>query len=1660
MILLFLLLSAHAATVTPDTVTAAAPAEAIVTVDSFGRYAVSVSSELGAALTLVDRMAGPLPTRGQPGVADGRLDVFLDRGTYQVRVTGAAEDAGQAELSVTPFTELQPSEQALQDGATVSATLGDHDQRSYWVYVTAPERLQVEAAGRHLADLRIWKDGTWLYDAQPRCQVATPVIGQPLRDCTLDVRLEAGLYRLTAYGGPGLAWAEEAEGDAFHLRRGVPDLGDIGQQSRTISPFGVDRFRVDASYVHLSLPAAAPVRLSAWDGSRSPFLAGGTSTAISESSRYPFAALSLRRKQAWYVTVQGAAGQAYTIQHFTPTQPTTRLARHGSPSWVTTMSTGTIGDDIDTTALLLREEDGLSTVQATAGIPLRAGVRYARRVNLPSRPVTLLLDVADDGLWRFELNERDGRIQVMPLLLHPPSDYQPPPFKRSPQELPLAAGLHLLTIQADEPGTAALDIRPRRGADDLPVLPHQASSQFPAVQTDDPDASVLLVQFGDPTRMRGVIQRPMPLDISEPLAVSLPPRAVIDLPLDVTERGGLVVDGADGVVEVRLDRAVFPPGDQVWPMGHDLRLINLTDDPQQVIARLVPPEQALPSLPDAAQRSLPDFPEIRPGEALPLDLDAGAQSTLTLKVDEPALYAVTSEGLLAVQGTVRTRTTTRLDQRSLNGPGRNFQLLQYLREGEYQITAQTVGRSAGHLRVRLDQTTLHDGGDLQPDRPARAALSAGDGVVYRLQVPKAGRWVIRSSAEGRVPRCRLEDADGWPLIPPNQPADLALDLDAGTYRLVLLPSAVDERRVTSLSVVTAPDRLAGHGPHPITLDAPVDHRWQEPLGEESRGPDLWTFSLAAPADLSVTLSDGMHGQLFRDNVLQDELSGWVEPGDYQLAVRSSRPDHGRPYTVSIETSQLTAGRDRQCSAPCTIPISADGLTEVSTAGDADVRLRLRDGRHLLASSDDRPGGWNAQILADLPAGVYTLEVSPVGTSQAETTVSVRAPTRRTVAPLAPGQRVTLSPGDDVLEVPVSGPSGGALLVEAQSNETVAVAIVQDGQLLSSGAGTRARTGAWLSRAPATLRIWSVDRREMPVTVTLEHTALFAKRPGNMSAPPLVGFAAFSVATQRGGAFSVAAEGPVLACTSAGQPCAPVDGLVATDGEELVLIAEAATPARRVGLRVSESVLEAGRWTRLDVPAGGARWEAARGDGPVLVMAQTNQGQPGVRLVDAASPADTGSPKVVATGGSRFAVAARDSLSSPTIEIWSAGRSAALPARVRVWRFPPPTVERLSGTEQDLPVPAGEARRRLLPGGGPMVLSLPDGFAAIVTEAGAPQVYYADDGAQVIALGRAEAVTLLNPTDASGLARIVSTGGTPADLVLRPDTPIEQAVARRQRQRAWVPPREDGGWTLQAAGSVESVRWMGMDGSVRIGTQSLSLGAGGGWLEIEAGPGTAVLWLVDPMGGSGLVSAADSRPPVALPARIALDGASGKWAVTGDPRAILQVRTAVPAVLAVESGAGDQATAVLVQGGSLDVPLSGGAAAVSVRALAGGRLSGELSLLASLPIPMQDGVNPALALAPGERRWMDFAVARPEQAIGIGVQSSSDQIEVVLMDAAGQVLGSGPVQRHDLPAGRYLLGLSLPPGARPATAKAALVGRVPRGNTPPEDIIRQYVEGEQ
>jgi len=747
---------AEGPTLSPDRVSARGRQTATLEIPRFGRYSIRVTSPQGTALQLTDRMAGPGEVAGAAGERDGRLDLFLDRGDYQVSTLGHRAASGEAALEVRAFAEVDAeTPRRLEPLRLVSSSLRDLEERAWWLDLRQAAQIELEAAGRSLADLRLWRDGLWLVDAAPTRERLQPLPGQPLAACRVVVRLEPGLYRVAAYGGPPLPW----------------------RRRHVISPFGIDRYRVsgEATSVRLELPEAVPAELgvSGFDSSR-PYDDAGSRARIEKESLPPVAELEPGKSQSEHlVTVRGEAGQPYVLQHY---QKLDHYSFSGDrPHWVSTVHSGHAADSIDATGLLIER----GPVAPEHVEPLRSQVievgpdtLWRRRANLLGT-TTLFLRFGTAGSYTVLVEDADARVRLEPFLLSPPPGYQAPPFRKPGEAWDLDAGFYRLTLEPVRQGVAIVEVRPAGFVDRMlrtvgladPALeePVAGAIRFDAV-TLRREHRYELYFNRQPGVGVGAVVRPLPLDLSDPLPVWQRPGEEVEVPFRQAEAGTVTAEAEDGaLLELSLDGGPWQRTAAVLSGPHRVR-VRVAGDATQAyslgfVSERLAPDSPLPVLSPERLASLPEFPRLGEGAAVALDLGP-APATFLLETPEPGLYRIESTGLLATGGTLRTRTNPALVGVAENGVGRNFAIQTFLTRGDFQLSVAARGRSAGHLGLRLRRSPLQRGGFLTLYRPARRSLSAGEAVEYRFVITEPGEFRVRALGQSRTLRCRLEDREG------------------------------------------------------------------------------------------------------------------------------------------------------------------------------------------------------------------------------------------------------------------------------------------------------------------------------------------------------------------------------------------------------------------------------------------------------------------------------------------------------------------------------------------------------------------------------------------------------------------------------------------------------------------------------------------------------------------------------------------------------------------------------------------------------------------------------------------------------------------------------------------------------------------------------------
>lgn len=1671
----------------------------LLSISRFGRYAIRVKSAQGVALQLIDRMAGPGAIAGAAGATDGRVDVLLERGDYRVITHGHARAKGEARLEVLPFAERHtPKPPLLPELRFVEETLDDLEQASYWIQADEARTYSFEAAGRNLADLRLWKDGTWLVGANPASDIVQPKTGQPLRLCRLAARLEPGLYLLTAYGGPPQPWSE---GDAHPLfvRSGIRRLGEAGRERLTISALGTDRFRVPgaATFFRVELPAARPVtvNVATFDAAQ-PFAADDASAEITKDSRLPVAEVERSRSSDdQIIVVSGEAGQPFVLQHFVkqdsgalPWSGGGLAVPGGDAYWLSTIHSGDPRDNVDATAVIISNQHPMSGWGITSrvepflasAIVVDSRTGFARRANVLA-PLSIFLHVREAGEYELWFSGADLRGRVEPLLLSRPERYSSPESRGSGSLWNLDAGWHVLTIEPVRGGVATIRLRPT-GVPMITVGQARGSVRFPEVRLDARDSYTLLLGR-QPEVRTGIVLRRLPLDLREPLPLTMTPGDSVTVPFRTDEPGTLRAQTEDGTaLELTVDGASFTGEAPVQATSGVVNVAYTGTETSHASLVLIPtrmdPRTPLPSLPDTASSALPQLPSLTKDAPHFLDLASGAFATVLVKADAPGLYRLESTGLLATAGDVRSRTVTSLAHAEEDGVGRNFRIGTYLREGDYQLTVTPRGETAGHLGLVMAPTRLAEGGFITSRRPARTTLSAGEGIAYRFTITKPGEFRLRSIGLGRAFRYRLEDIKGWPVVTPGIPADITRWFDPGRYRLIVLPEATDARVLTVIEPVSGPRTFKGHGPHALSLVSRVTHLWTEPGKDaQPRLPDVWRFELPADADVQVELTGEMEGSIVRDGDSEvvatlppgRGFEGALRAGAYRLETVCSRRNHLASYTVAVWPRPMVAGIERDISAPAEVPVAVGrtGLVEIASFGAHDVKARLLDAEgRIVASSDDRNDDWNFALSATLTAGNYRLRVEPVARSSATTRISMRTPREVEQQPLTLPAGADVNPKRDVHLYPLVLPvEGDLLLISARSSESIGIAlesgVVDSGswRTLGTSTGRAPRLIVPYDRSRAyRLRLWSVDRRGSPIRLS---AAAAVVQPGSeddlrggialTAVDAVKPLRAAAVTLARPGVFRLDGDvHGVWLCGATEQLCLePALGTIAVTGTTLFIASDALDR-----VRASRATLASHGEIAVPLPAGEAILvDVAPASAPTLVEVSSPAGQPGVSLTDAAQIQMAIAP--------RSALAVDLSGSVRQLRAFSAStEDAASEVRLRTTTFKSAASERRDFGAHEGSIPAGHAVALELPAGLKRIrLTLSAGTVAALSKGG--------EVTSVVAAGdqpRSEALD----TDAERLTLLARVEGARYALEITPATSgVAPGIARGKPYEAAQPSAGALRLTVAGGGEPATLHIRGAAGDAILLTSSGRVRRGRD-IEVDGESATLLVphdrslvlaWLSGPSadtpwGDAGIPQATHPK----LPFRQPLTGKAVAFSFDFPDLALLQLRTTAPVVTSVVREGGAPDVEIHADGAVFDTPVSGRITLV-LRSLGAETLSGVAELSASPIIPTGEGLGPEVLLAPGSTRAFSFDASRPGP-VGAGVSASAEVVTMTLMAPDGRVLGRGAAQMPTLDPGTYILALHAPSDGEPVAVRPALAGLESPPVTPPSDVVARYQLGEE
>ncbi len=1729
-----------AAEFTPPELPAKGLQQATLSISTPGVHALWAEHPQGVALRLVDRTTGPGAWQGEAGVRNGRVNALLGSGDYRVQTQASAAGSGMVKLQLRAYREQHASAVPLAEFQPVTTQLGDFEQRSYTFTLTEPRQVQMVAGGRALDSVRLWQAGQWLVPSSVRQEQIEPQPGQPQTIIMLSASLNPGQYQLSLYGGQPLPWTQAAEQSPLQVVWGLPRLPESYRGTHALDALGRADYLVPASSRHfrLELPKAGTLqfRLRAYDpaqphaapaltrtlrvaatppvlslnldqltGEAEPALPDadaepadasepseqaelhddepetGDETTPDPAAGTEFAAQQVPASGYYWVEIQGQAGQVYTLQQLPKTQNPYPISGSGE-YWLSVVHTGAASDQLSANAILTATDaKGRTTLVRQQSVDLDGNRTWQGQFNLEGE-FSLLVQVPQATEYQFVTkgDAAEARLRLVPFL----ADAQTPlpAYRPAGGKWKLAPGVYWLQGEAVEPGLLELSLKPVKPGKKPTVtaLNSLAAVGFPVNLSADQRYNLWLNT--QPGIQAGVSLRALPLDLRQPLPLAQGPGEWTAPEIEVSTPGML-----EAVTETGARLELSLTGMARWKtqlelqagVASNVKVRHTGKQPVAYVLRFTPQPAPLAS----AELPPPNWPVLSLNQTVAAQLPVQGQQIYTLNVPSAGMYQFSSQGLLALNGSLRSRWLPGLQQARQNGAGRNFILHDYLNPGEYQLGVQAEGQAQGAYSLRAQTLPLRDGGWLRPDQaPAFTQLAAGEALQLRLRIETAGTYRLEIlGLQGRSFQFRLEDREGWPVLPPQSGAPLETALAAGEYRVLILPQVLPARLTARLDSVRPPVVLTGHGPHPLAWNTAQAHVWEEPAEGAPRLPDRWQFGIPAALEVTLSLPAELRAELLRPDagtntpvatfVGGKPWTGLLQRGQYELRVQALSQNNRLPYQIQLQARQFAAGQSLTLTLPAdiTLRVAGDELLELNTWGTVDTRLRVYDAQQrLIAEQDDGPLGWNVQWVAALPMGEYRLRLEQASgdlglgeTPAVQTQLSARAWPVTTVNPLKANERRQLRL-NQAYRLPLLLNNAAALLATAQAGGPMGMAISReagDAPWLAQQTGEQLSI-PWLPAAQTRYQLWlwplgsateaSVEWRslaEQPLSLDALRAGLPAKANG-------AGVYRLELPTP---ATVTAPTAPPRLQASSGpeQVFRPLQETHFAAAGKLWLWPGSGQATPGLNLESLEVPLQADLPLALPAQSLTRLTVGGRGEGVRVVVAEASRGLPLVRW----QGNEASLPGLAWETPAASASASLDATQTQ-VELWRGdGESYPLQARLSQYRYPdPPPATALTLGPHDLPLTPGQARRYTLPDG-PLTLhlSLPARTVALTSQGNrVSSTHYS--GTQT----RTE--TLTTDADTLWLLPLDTTPGS-VRVQLESVVTLERLTSGQILTRQFTGP---GIWQfpirLPEAEQQAQLRLHALGGrltylSADQHQQDLDQAVqASGTVRLTHEAGMVAVWLagaseaLDPWLHSPM-RRVDMAKPVQT---VKLDDAAQTLRLEVPAPRLLHLRSATPLLLALRTAKGEVTARHFPQGVAWDIGLPQGLNLLSIRPGYGETLDASTLHLAVRELPLlTEGLNAPVLLMPGSQALFRIALAQPAK-LGVGASADPDGVITVLRQADGTLLGRGAVQWHELTAGTYTLALEAPLTGGPVLARPAVVGLVAPSRLPPAEILRSYL----
>lgn len=977
------------------------PAFTLLTMSEAGRVSVRALSSSGVAISLHDRMEGELARSGSEGQQDGRIDITLDKGEYKVRVEGKETVENESSISAKAFLELNGDKSSawpiLLPGAVLEAKLLDLQSASYWVELREDGPIEVEALGRDLAALEIWRDGQYLVESYAPREERSIERGRPMGWICASRQAQAGRYLVRVYGGASRVWSNEAPKHPLLLRAGFIPLPIGGRLSLAISPFGRDFVLAEG------VDRAVMTRVAKGEGALAAQAYAPGSDRLSASGRAVLTKASatlscvvrVPSDGPALIALEGAPGDAVYLDANASREESLFTAQELKQGGLLTVSSPrSSAPQLEASGIAYRLAKSASGDRAVLAkdfcVPLSSSASIRRRCNLGSGgELSMYVRVEDAGSYRIAEKAGTGqgsaayRMELLDAGLRAAGRSQPATAAKSALEL--TQGYYRFSLSATSLGVLDFFVYKysfaRNVKAELDKDPPLVRASYSWAFDPDPAATDLRVILAlGPSAGAGIDFSPFPLELERGIGIELGPKEELSLPF-ASATPARIRALAGGGTAIAVDGQIAADGAALAPGKRKLSLRNPTAGTAVLSFTLEPSYQDL--APPAIAAFGQGMEALSESSTVWHDFERQESTVYALKVDAPAVYAIESEGRLSTSILVRTPSRTKLFEATKNGYGRNASIRAWLRPGLYYVEVATVGDSRGRAALRmasvplLSQTTLALGSVDRRTVPADAA------VRFDIDLAQGGAIDFYSVGLSQAFPIRLEDADGFIVYSGSGKGEL--NLAKGRYSLYSLPVSIETNRLTWIAQVAAPPPQAPiAGIRRLGINERIDAVWNDdPKGDRysfSLPADLPKVELRLPEEFSAALS-GPGGDRELAPATRSGLA--LQRGSYVLTVRPRDKANRLPYSIGLATEVLAPGiplrilvRDGE---RVQVSVPEDGFYELWSLGQVDIAARLvsEASGEPVASADDNGPDWNIDIVQRLKAGLYRLELRSI-----------------------------------------------------------------------------------------------------------------------------------------------------------------------------------------------------------------------------------------------------------------------------------------------------------------------------------------------------------------------------------------------------------------------------------------------------------------------------------------------------------------------------------------------------------------------------------------------------------------------------------------------------------------------------------------------------------